>query len=424
MAAPQAAVQAPPSHAFAPGKSDGDTPDTGFAQALFAAGFTDVVSSPTPPLTGNASVSTSFYRNAKNAKQQLSKEPSKDAHKNAVTVPVMNSLQTTLAPPLRIQAFSRETENHEQSGNAQSSVTAETSPPTVNTAPVAHAESGKAEPARAANADAVRETPAPAAPQNPPPTPSGDLAFAARVQPVAAASAEPSPAPRPMQHDVITPEQAKKAAEKNAAEATAVQPVAAGADASLSSSGQHGQLGQYTNAQTAPSSPAAASSVAAAPAPPLKPVEMKVPETQAKAVAGPLKDISVQVSQPGDQKVEVRVVQQSGELRVAVRTGDSDLAHGMQQGLSDLVGRLQDNGFRAEAWRPGGTTAQSGAVLETRSSPSGSQNGDSQSSSGNSHQQQGERRQNQSQRPGWVDELESSIAGGQQFQGVTYGIGS
>jgi hypothetical protein len=222
-----------------------------------------------------------------------------------------------------------------------------------------------------------------------------------------------------MQHDVTAAEQAKKAAEKESAEATVVQPVAAGAEASLLSSGQHGQ---YANPEPASPSPAAASS-AAAPAP-LKPVEMKVPETQVKAAAGPLKDISVQVSQPGDQKVEVRVVQQSGELRVAVRTGDSDLAHGMQQGLSDLVGRLQDNGFRAEAWRPGGSTVQSGPVLETRSSPSGSQNGDSQSSSGNSPQQQGERRQNQSQRPGWVDELESSIAGGQQYQGVTYGIGS
>ena len=361
MAAPQAAVQAPPAHALGPGKSDGDAPATGFEQALFAAGFTDLASSPTPLLPGN-SISTSFYRNGKNAKQQPSKEPSKDGHKSAVMVPVMSSLQATLAPPLRIQAFSRETENHEQSGSSQSSsatsskditIPVETPASALNTMSEPHAESGKAEPARAGNADAMRETPAPAVPQNPPPAPSGDLAFAARVQPVAAATAEPSPAPRPIQHDVTAPEQAKKAAEKDAAEATAVQPVTAGADASLLSSGQQGQLGQYTNAETAPSMPAAAASPAA-PAPPLKPVEMKVPETQVKAAAGPLKDISVQVSQPGDQKVEVRVVQQSGELRVAVRTGDSDLAHGMQQGLSDLVGRLQDNGFRAEAWRPGG----------------------------------------------------------------------
>ena len=78
------------------------------------------------------------------------------------------------------------------------------------------------------------------------------------------------------------------------------------------------------------------------------------PKSQPKPATVPLKDISLQVAQPGAQKVEVRVVQQSGELRVAVRTGDSDLAHGLQQGLSDLVGRLQENGFRAEAWRPGG----------------------------------------------------------------------
>jgi hypothetical protein len=416
MAAPQAA----PAHALAPAKSDRDLPATGFAQALFAAGFTDPVSSPTPPLPGNSQISTSSYRNAKNAKQQPSKEPSKDGHKGAITVPVMSSLQATLAPPLRIQAFSRDTENHEQNGSAQSSVTAETPAPTVNTAPEAHAETGKPEASRAAGADSVCETPAPPASQNHPAVPSGDLAFAARVQPAAPVAADPGPVPRPTQHDVTAPEQAKKGVEKDPAEAVVVQPVAAGAEASLSPSGQ---LGQCANSETAPTAAALATHTAA-PAEPLKPVGMKVPETQAKAAAGPLKDISVQVSEPGGQKVEVRVVQQSGELRVAVRTGDSDLAHGMQQGLSDLVGRLQDNGFRAEAWRPGGSTVQSGPVLEARSSPSGSQNGDSQSSSGNSHQQHGERRQNQSQRPGWVDELESSIAGGQQSQGVIYGIGS
>jgi hypothetical protein len=414
-----AAPQTVPAHAVASGRIDGDLPATGFAQALFAAGFTDPVSSTPSPLSTNPLISTGSYRNAKNAKQQQSKEPSKDGHKSTLTVPVMSSLQATLAPPLRIQAFSPETENHEQNGSAQSSVPAETPAPTVNMAPDAHAETGKPEASRAASADSVRETHAPPAPQNPPTAPSGDLAFAARVQPAAAATAEPSPAPQPMQHDITASEQVKKAAEKDAADATVVQPVAAGAEASLSSSGQHGQ---YANPETASPSSAAASP-AAEPAAPLKPVEMKVPETQAKAT-GPLKDISLQVSQPGDQKVEVRVVQQSGELRVAVRTGDSDLAHGMQQGLSDLVGRLQDNGFRAEAWRPGGSTVQSGPVLEARSSPSGSQNGDSQSHSGNSHQQQGERRQNQSQRPGWVDELESSITGSQQSQGVTYGIGS
>ena len=189
-------------------------------------------------------------------------------------------------------------------------------------------------------------------------------------------------------------------------------PVAAGTGAALNS---YGHAPTNPEVSAAPATPSSA---------PPKPVEAAwAPQSQPKAAAVPLKDISFQVAQSGSQKVEVRVVQQSGELRVAVRTGDSDLAHGLQQGLSDLVGRLQENGFRTEAWRPGGSTIQATPVSESRTSQSSSQNRDSQSYSG-SHQQDGERRQSQSRRPGWVEEMENSITGSEQSQGVNYGIGS
>lgn len=149
-----------------------------------------------------------------------------------------------------------------------------------------------------------------------------------------------------------------------------------------------------------------------------------VPQIQPKPATVPMRDISLQVAQPGDQKVEVRLVQQSGELRVSVHTGDSDLAHGLQQGLSDLVGRLQETGFRAEAWRPGGSVIQSGPVSENQTNPGDSSKGQSQSYSGGSEQQPDKRHQDHSQRPAWVEELENSIAGGEQSQGATYGIGS
>jgi len=153
-------------------------------------------------------------------------------------------------------------------------------------------------------------------------------------------------------------------------------------------------------------------------------VEVEVFETQPKPATVPLKDITLQVATPGTQKVEVRVVEQSGELRFAVHTGDSDLAHGLQRGLTDLVGRLQETGFHAEAWRPGASAVQSGPVFESRTSPGGSQKGDSQPNPGGSQQQPEEQRQNQPQRPAWVEELENSMAGSKQSQGATYGIGS
>jgi Flagellar hook-length control protein FliK len=158
-----------------------------------------------------------------------------------------------------------------------------------------------------------------------------------------------------------------------------------------------------------------------APSTPSKPVEAAVPVMPAlpKPAAQPLKDLSLQLSQPGVEKVEIRMVQQSGELHVAVRTGDSEMAHGLRQNLPELVGHLEDNGFHTEAWRPGVSAAPGpGHVPESHSSASGNpqSSDDSQSRSG-SRQQDAQHPRQQSNRPAWVEELESST-------GEIYGIGS
>jgi len=175
-----------------------------------------------------------------------------------------------------------------------------------------------------------------------------------------------------------------------------------------------------------PSTAAASSATQEPAAAPAAPAEAAtIPEAKLTSASAPLKDISIQVAQPGAQKVEVRVVQQSGELRVAVRTGDSDLAHGLQQNLSDLVGRLQESGFRAEGWRPAGSTVESPAPLDTRStSNTPSRDGNQQSNSGGSQGQGGERQQSRSQRPAWLEELEANINGNAWSQGASHGIGS
>ena len=154
--------------------------------------------------------------------------------------------------------------------------------------------------------------------------------------------------------------------------------------------------------------------------PPSQPVEAIAPAFP-KPAAAPLQDISLQVGQAGSPKVEIRMVQQSGELQVAVRTGDSDLSHGLQQGLSDLVGRLQESGFRAEAWRPAGLDSHSATVVETKSSSESSQSGDSQPGNSGSRQESGQRQQNPSRRPAWVDELEARM-NNQRSTGESYGI--
>jgi len=53
-----------------------------------------------------------------------------------------------------------------------------------------------------------------------------------------------------------------------------------------------------------------------------------------------------------------------------------------------------------------------------------SRQGDSQSPSGQSQQDGGQQRQNQSNRPRWVEELESTLTSKPQTQGESYGFTS
>jgi len=135
-------------------------------------------------------------------------------------------------------------------------------------------------------------------------------------------------------------------------------------------------------------------------------------EEGAPKTSAPLKDLSVQVRQSSQESVELRVVEREGELHIAVRTGDADLAHGLRQGLPELVDRLDQGGFRTEAWRPAGVVSAPEPSSQAHSRSSDSRNADSQSQPGWSQQERGQRDHNQSNRPKWVEELEGNLAGG------------
>jgi hypothetical protein len=139
--------------------------------------------------------------------------------------------------------------------------------------------------------------------------------------------------------------------------------------------------------------------------------------------AAPIKEIVMHVGQAGSAKVDVQVVQQAGEVHVAVRTGDSELAHGLRQGLPDLAGRLEEHGYRAETWRPEGQVAPPEAASDTRNTGSNSRNNDTHSQAGGSQQDGGRRNNNQSNQPRWVEDLESSMNGGAS-SGEFHGFGN
>jgi len=236
---------------------------------------------------------------------------------------------------------------------------------------------------------------------------ANELAFAAKIQPAQAAS------------------QSALSAEMSTASAVSAVKKAAGtegaSDGSPSSSNLLPQtaiaaFGRNAELASAPPSHPSAEPVRAAD------VQGAQVESAPKTTA-PLKDISLQVTQPGAEKVDVRVTQQAGEVRVAVRTGDVDLAHGLRQGLSDLAGRLEENGYRAETWRPSGSMTPIGNAEEAHNTSGNSRNMDPQGQPGWPQQDGGRRNQNQSNQPRWVEEMESTLAGGDENSGDTYGFG-
>jgi hypothetical protein len=141
--------------------------------------------------------------------------------------------------------------------------------------------------------------------------------------------------------------------------------------------------------------------------------------------SAPLKDISLQINQPGKEPVDVRVVQQGGEVRVAVHSSDVTLNSGLRQGLSELQGRLEETGYRSEMWRPGVSAAPVAAATSAHTSANYSRGGDGQpQQQGGSQQDSGRRNPNQSNQPRWVEELESSLGAGETSTGGFHGFSS
>jgi hypothetical protein len=257
-------------------------------------------------------------------------------------------------------------------------------------------------------------------------TPAGnELAFAAKVQPPAGAS-QPSPdsSGRPaVETPAVTAPVIRRAAPdadgQRTNESTEIPAVVSNVPAMNMSDVP---VSNVTTAFQQPDNPASS------PAPPASsPTErtedLQIPQpTQPSTLAAPLKDVSLRIEQPQGQNMEVRVVERAGEVRVAVRGGDSDVIQGLRQNLSELADRLSENGFHAETWRPAASEG-SAAPSENKNSSGNSGGGDSQQQ-GASQQGRGQREQNQTNRPPWVQEFENSLTSGAAPTGSSNGLTS
>ena len=246
---------------------------------------------------------------------------------------------------------------------------------------------------------------------------ASELAFAAKVQPAAAAS-QPSPdsSGRSFTETVAATAAAirKAAADAESAHATGATEV----PLAVSSMPASNIAAAFQQPDSLASTPKTTASTPTGPT-----NELQAPQQeQSPGSAAPLKDVSLRIEQPQGQNVEVRVVERGGELRVAVHGGDSDVVQGLRQNLSELTDRLSESGFHAETWRPAASEA-SAATSENKNSSGNSGGSDSQQQQSWSQQGRGQRDQNQSNRPPWVQEFETSLTGGAaptgQFDGLS-----
>ncbi|MGD1070280.1 MAG: hypothetical protein ABSB15_09075 [Bryobacteraceae bacterium] len=137
--------------------------------------------------------------------------------------------------------------------------------------------------------------------------------------------------------------------------------------------------------------------------------------------AAPMKDISVRVESTQGQNVDVRIVQRAGDLQIAVKSDDNLTTQGLRQGLSELTNRLNESGYQTETWRPGHSAAAPESAGESGNSSHQPPSGDAQSNSGSSQHNRGQRDNNPSNRPRWIQELQSNLDSGTASTGQTTG---
>jgi len=244
---------------------------------------------------------------------------------------------------------------------------------------------------------------------------SGQLAFAMRLNPdtTAEQTAPQAQAPQPQSqasHGQSAPDNAQSSV---AAASDAVQPSAAITDVvqnGAEQSGEHSERAE-SQAQATPSSAveqfaAARADAAHAIDQPASVRSADIDQTPAPSANNTIRDVRLQVTGSDDQRVDVRVMDRGGELRVSVRADDPSLVRSLQDNVADLSTRLDQAHFQSEVWTP-----RTQAISQTDSASTNgrtfSNGGETSGGSGQGQQQNGR----QQQQPAWMDDFDETPAG-------------
>jgi hypothetical protein len=115
----------------------------------------------------------------------------------------------------------------------------------------------------------------------------------------------------------------------------------------------------------------------------------------------PVRNIQVQLAGENSERVNLKMMDVGGELRLSVRTSDPALAQALQDRMPELTGRLEQQNYRTEVWTP-----RVAASEQSNASHSGASSSQADSSP-HEHDQPGRRQNQQRNQPDWFDELES-----------------
>lgn len=124
----------------------------------------------------------------------------------------------------------------------------------------------------------------------------------------------------------------------------------------------------------------------------------------------PAREISLRLTGEDSTNIDVQLRQRAGQIQVAVRTDDPQLARSLQTDLGDLVGRLDNRGYKTEVWTP-----VAGRLATAMGEQSGSSSGQGQpqhsgSGSGQQQKQEEKNQSNQRQQPKWMAQLEETLS--------------
>jgi hypothetical protein len=134
------------------------------------------------------------------------------------------------------------------------------------------------------------------------------------------------------------------------------------------------------------------------------------PEAAPAPRAASIREVSIRLGVATSSPVDVQVAAKAGKVQVAVRTPDLDLAQSLQTNLGELVGRLEQKGFKTEAWTPQTTMHTAVAVRQTTNSTANQGQSDQSGSMGQQPDARGGQRQSgQRQQGRWQAQLEETL---------------